>query len=312
MPLPTLPTIAAEDTLGFFVWWGPRLVRITPAELHRIFVDVGLSPAHMPKDPTEETGFCRAVQAIHSKREGLTYRLLRRTPIEIAYGLCRWNESETEAAASQFAKVSYLRANRQVISDRPDDEVVRRIIGEIPTYRDNFITSDIQGMLVAAMGRLNGVTIAGTSGNSRWVPAGAGDSLAKLKAAMSQITDREGRRGTQGFTMAPVPRDESWRSLGETSARSEFGGRVAAAEADLAGLKARIEAHAEAVAEAERAGVDVPRGGVRGSTIAARMSEYRGLRDTIESYAEALSFRADSMLENLDSVREELTDMLGG
>lgn len=310
----TLQANAQAGILGFFIWWGTWEALIEPHKLRNLFKDAGLNPhSHVPEDPTPALAFRRAVRHGVSGQDGITSKLIADTDAQITYALRRddVDKEHNRAPARQFARITWIPGRNKVISDNPDDKVVLRIIACLPMFRDHHTSDDVRSAIKSVLRNADAVPVAGRGGNSCFAPAYSKDLIEALERIVVQVTDREGRAGSQTFVAGPCPEGSEWQKIGEAAGRSEFQGRIERAEEDLSDFQARTEEHLKALNEAEAKGEEYAPTGPRASSLSGRLSEYKDLRDKIESYSAALSFRADDMLAKLDAVKTTVSELLG-
>lgn len=189
--------------------------------------------------------------------------------------------------------------------------MVQRITGVLPMFRDNFTSDDVRRAIKSVLNEANAVPIGGRGANSCFAPAYSESTLEALGRAVAGITDRAGATEGQTFIAAPVPEGEEWQQACENAGRQEFGSRIETIETEMADYHCRVQAHLDAVAEAEAKGETCSATGPRVAPLASRLNEYKDLRDKIESYAGALSFTADDLLQKLDAVRGTIEELIG-
>jgi len=320
----TLRANATAEVLGYFIWWGTWEAQITPANLRRLFLEGNLNPdLHLPDEPTPALAFRRAVRHGVAGQDGVTAKLIADNDAQITYGLREdvVDKANNRAPAKQFARITWIPGRNRIISDDPNNEVVQRIVGVLPTFRDHFVSDDVRKAIKSVLSDANAVPVTGRGGNSCFAPSYSEDLIASLEGVIARIPNRDGETATslrergetggQTFVAGPCPAGGAWQVIGEAAGRSEFSGRVDKAVEELASFQERTEAHLKAVQAAEAKGEDYTATGPRLGTLAARLGEYRELRDKIESYSAALSFRADDLLSKLDAVKTTVSDLLG-
>ena len=310
----TLQANSGNGILGYFLWWGTWEALINPDRLRTLFDDAGLNALlHVPDNPTPALAFRRAVNHGVSGQKGITAKLIADNDAQITYALRvdDVDKANNRAPARQFARITWIPGRNKVISDNPNDSVVRRILAALPMFRDNHTSDDLRKAVKSVLNDANAVPVAGRGGNSCFAPAYSHREVKALAQVMALVTDRNGDIGRQSFVAGPCPEGSEWQSIGEAAGRSEFHSRIERAESDLADFQSRMEAHLKAVDEAEKAGEEYTATGPRVSSLASRLKEYRELRDKIVSFSAALSFRAEDMLAKLDTVKTTISDLLG-
>lgn len=299
------------DQVGTVVLWGGWKVRVGFEAFEELATKHNLT-SFLPLRPTAEKAFRRAVEGSVNGREGVTV-----SPVpardgvskseEITYSVQRRRADKDLQRVDRphCARITWLPALNKVITDRPSDPAVQRIIASLPEFRDNYITDDLHAVVDGVLRATKAISFTyavGRGTNSRFVPVSGKDLLDRLIAFVEELPDAE---------MLPIEIFDATAGMGtcQKAAKGDLGAVTSKYEAELTALRTALDEAAKGEAEA-----DGGRGGARGpreSTIKALVEKTQDLRDQVDLYASVLRFRADDLDGRLDAVMASAKELLG-
>jgi len=298
--------------LGLLVWWGQFLTRITPDELRALCVAEGVDTTLLPPVPDHEKAFRRAAKAAQGCSEDdldgdggedkIRVDFVYRDAVEITYGIQApvWDKEHRRKDWRQYAKVTWLPLAGRVVSDKPSDPYVKKVIEGLPVYLAHYVTADINKLIGAVMRKAGSVQMVtatsqhrgkrrGVKLNSRFVPAATQGSVKALARVLGQV---EGC----GMDIVVVPDDKDGLSRATMGRAAQHGldEQLCKAEEELSRFRQKLEGG----------------GLVRSSTLLSRVEDLAALEEQAEALASSLRFKADEIVGRIDAARQGLAGLM--
>jgi hypothetical protein len=271
--------------LGTLFWWDLGNNRVAHAEFARRASDAGLDPALLPAAVKASTAFKRAWRAAARRvSDELLLREIADTVDQIVVAVVREDPDVLNL------DLRYQVLARAAFSKKTETLTLlenHAILDALPTLFDHFsalTTEDIRAMVLAFV-RKSGLSIR-HAGGVYFIPPELSPTLAALCDVLRAV-------GTNTVWTLPIA------DLGDASAtlgalaKETLDEEVATVEAELAAFNAS----------------DVK---TRDSTLERRLKRFEEIRGRANLMAGALSFRADSLLDNIAKLEEEVRRRLLG